>query len=317
MRVLVSILSLLILLSACARQEEPAAVDTTPQTTETAATDTAQVPQPITSELQTPESVLHDPEQDVYFISNINGQPLEADGNGFISRVEAANGTMQAKWIDGERDGVDLDAPKGMGIVGDELWVTDITRIRRFDRRTGQPRGEIPIPNSSFLNDIAVSGDAAIVSDTGMRAGAGGFEPSGTEAIYRVQSSGNVERLASGEMLGKPNGIAASGDAIWVVTFGTNELYQLSDGRKTNVTTLPEGSLDGLVALSGGDVIVSSWDASAVYRGRPGGTFAPLLENIDAPADIGFDEKRNLLLVPHFNENRVSFHRLDAATQGD
>src|SRR5216684_5633777 len=35
----------------------------------------------------TPESVLHDPVQDIYFVSNINGGPTTKDNNGFISRV--------------------------------------------------------------------------------------------------------------------------------------------------------------------------------------------------------------------------------------
>jgi sugar lactone lactonase YvrE len=307
MRFVFSILALVALLAACAREPEPA-VDAASPAPEAAE---APVPEPIAEGLQTPESVLYDPDRDVYYVSNINGSPLEADGNGFISRVNAASGEIEIKWIDGSADGVRLDAPKGMGIVGDELWVTDITTVRRFERVSGAPRGEIQIAGTSFLNDIAVSGETAWVSDTGFRAGEGGFEPSGTDAIYRIERSGAVERIAFGEMLGKPNGLAADGGSLWVVTFGADELYQLSEGEKTIAAKLPQGSLDGLVQLPDGDFLVSSWEGSAVYRGRPGGAFTPLVENIDAPADIGFDTKRNLVLVPHFNENRVSFHRLD------
>src|SRR2546426_6734142 len=36
----------------------------------------------------TPESVLHDTVQDIYFVSNINGSPTAKDNNGFISRVK-------------------------------------------------------------------------------------------------------------------------------------------------------------------------------------------------------------------------------------
>src|SRR5688572_4434899 len=38
----------------------------------------------------TPESVLYDAESDVYLVSNVNGGPTAADGNGFISRVDPA-----------------------------------------------------------------------------------------------------------------------------------------------------------------------------------------------------------------------------------
>ena len=38
----------------------------------------------------TPESVLYDAQRDIYLVTNINGSPLAADGNGFISRVNTS-----------------------------------------------------------------------------------------------------------------------------------------------------------------------------------------------------------------------------------
>ena len=73
----------------------------------------------------TPESVLHDPDADVYLVSNIQGDPFEKDDNGFISRVSPDGVVLELRWIDGAKENVDLDAPKGMAILGDELWVAD------------------------------------------------------------------------------------------------------------------------------------------------------------------------------------------------
>ena len=56
-----------------------------PATTSSAPAQTAD----ITEGLQTPESVLYDAKQDVYFISNINGQATAADNNGYVLRVNA------------------------------------------------------------------------------------------------------------------------------------------------------------------------------------------------------------------------------------
>jgi len=39
------------------------------------------------SELDAPVCVPHDPDQDVYFVSNINGAGTAKDDNGYISRV--------------------------------------------------------------------------------------------------------------------------------------------------------------------------------------------------------------------------------------
>src|SRR5262245_50674756 len=50
----------------------------------------------------TPESVIHDADADVYLVSNINGGAVEADDNGFISRVSPEeNKITELKWIDG------------------------------------------------------------------------------------------------------------------------------------------------------------------------------------------------------------------------
>ncbi|MGH7718701.1 MAG: hypothetical protein ACREON_07655, partial [Gemmatimonadaceae bacterium] len=82
----------------------------------------------------TPESVLYDAEADAYFVSNINGSPGERDNNGFISRVRADGTVDSMRFIAGGRGGVTLNAPKGMALVGDTLWVTDIDAVRAFHR---------------------------------------------------------------------------------------------------------------------------------------------------------------------------------------
>src|SRR5438270_3176709 len=95
---------LLIALVACQKETPapPMKAGAPPMPMTTGTTSTAQ-PVTISQDLQTPESVLYDPEQDVYFISNVNGQPLAADDNGYISRVEAETLKVDPKWIDGAK----------------------------------------------------------------------------------------------------------------------------------------------------------------------------------------------------------------------
>ena len=255
----------------------------------------------------TPESVLHDPLTDAYMVSNINGSPLEADDNGFISLLTPEGEVANLKWIDGASDSVTLHAPKGMAVVGPFLYVADLTTIRRFDRRTGAPRGEFPIPGTSFLNDVAATEDGSVYfTDSGLRAGADGFEPSGTDAVYRLSPEGALDTLARGDSLGRPNGIALAGDTVWVVSFGSGELYRVANGGRADVQKLPKGMLDGLILVVG-DLFVSSWEGESVFRGRPAGRFAEALKGLKAPADIGHDMWRNRILIPLFNENEVRF----------
>ena len=63
-------------------------------------------------DMSTPESALHDPEADVYLVSNINGGPGDRDDNGFISRVSPDGQVLDLKWIDGADPGVTLHAPR-------------------------------------------------------------------------------------------------------------------------------------------------------------------------------------------------------------
>ncbi len=258
----------------------------------------------------TPESVMHDPLRDLYFVANINGSPLAEDDNGFISAVSAEGEVLELKWIDGASDSVTLNAPKGIAVTQGYLYVTDITTIRRFDRRTGAPRGEVPIPGATFLNDITATEDGAVYfTDSGLKAGAGGLEPSGTDAVYRLRPDGTLDTLARGEALGRPNGIAVVGDTIWVVSFGSGELYRVENGAKAGAVKLPRGSLDGLVVYNG-DAFISSWDGESVWRGPVAGGaggFREAITGLAAPADIGHDLWRNRLLIPLFNDNQVRF----------
>jgi hypothetical protein len=276
----------------------------------------ANVPPPMTApapgaivtitHLRAPESVLYDPEQDVYVISNINGQMLSVDDNGFLSRVDGKTLAIEPQWVAAGKNGVTLDAPKGMAILGDTLYVADINTVRKFDRRSGAPRGRIDLAGSSFLNDITTDGTSLYVSDTGVRTGPGTtFFDTGTDAIWKITKD-RAEKLADSRDLHHPNGLDFVDGVLRVVTFRGSELYELAEGKKKNIRTLPWGQLDGLVHLADGTPVVSSWKGDGVYRA--GKTFQPILTGMDAPADLGYDDKRHRLLVPQPGANQVTIH---------
>jgi sugar lactone lactonase YvrE len=258
----------------------------------------------------TPESVLYDADADRYLVSNINGKPGDSDNNGFIS-VLAPDGTVTAlKWIESGKGKAKLDAPKGMGIAKGVLYVADITAVRMFDAKTGAPKGEVKIDKSTFLNDIAVGPDGKVyVSDTGVKFGEKGPEPTGTDAVYVIEK-GKAKPLAQSKDLGGPNGVLVTDKGVVVVTFGTGEVYRLDDkGAKQDASKPPKGMLDGVVSL-GDSLLVSSWEGQALYKGKLGGTYEEVLAGQAAPADIGYDTKRGRVLVPHFLDGTVEAYDL-------
>src|SRR5258705_5522028 len=74
----------------------------------------------------TPESVLHDSTQDIYFVSNINGSPTAKDNNGFIRRVRPDGSIENLKFIEGGPAGVALNSPKCLVRIGATLSVAGI-----------------------------------------------------------------------------------------------------------------------------------------------------------------------------------------------
>lgn len=255
---------------------------------------------------QDPESVLHDPVADVYYVSNVYGMPIDKDGNGFISRVSPDGQVLAAKWA-----ATGLNAPKGMGIVGDTLYVADIDVVRRFHRATAAPLGEIPIPGATFLNDVAVGPDGSVyVTDSGLQMGAGRLQASGTDAVHRILPGGRLQTVARGPELGSPNGIVVDADGgLTVAGMSSGEVYRVGpDGKRTLLRAPSRGQLDGLVRTRGGALLVSEWKRSSVYRIHADAEPEVALRSLPSPADISYDARRDRLLVPLMTVNRLEFH---------
>ena len=251
-----------------------------------------------------PESAIHDTESDVYLVSNINGDPFGSDGRGFISRVSTDGRVLELRWIDGTAEGVTLNAPKGMAIVGNSLYVADVTSVRVFDRSTAKPTGEIPIAGTTFLNDLAHGpGGNLYVTDTGL---APGFEASGTDAIYRISADGEATVLVKSTDLAKPNGLLFDTGRLLMISWDEGTLNEVGDdGKVTVITKLPAGQLDGVVPDGAGGLLISSWEGKCVYRMDSGGNSSVAVGELDAPADLGWDATRDRVIIPWFNEGRL------------
>ena len=264
--------------------------------------------------MRTPESVLYDAEQDVYFVSNVDGNPSEKDGNGFIARVPAEQlGSPELDFVRGGRTGIRLNAPKGMAIVGDTLWVADIDAVRGFNRKTGRPVATIDLApmGATFLNDVAVGpGDTLYIADTGVRFDANGsMSHPGTDRIFAM--AGRTPSVAvEGTILSGPNGVTwdSAGGRLLVAPFtGPTLLGWTPGGRPPNPRRLAAGpgSFDGIELLPDGRLVVTSWADSSVYAVHGDSAMTRLITGLEAPADLGVDTKRGRIMVPLFNQNRV------------
>lgn len=87
-------------------------------------------------------------------------------GTGFISLMAPDGTVLNRKWIAGGENGITLNGPKGLALRGDDLWVANITVVRRFNTRTRQQTGIVDLAplGASFLNDVAAGPDGSLNS---------------------------------------------------------------------------------------------------------------------------------------------------------
>jgi len=317
---LIVALSALVLVGACKTEKS------TPQDTShpagaaasaTPAPDTASAKKlGVLAQMKTPESAHYDADLDVWFVSNINGNASQHDGNGYIVRVPAETTTTAAMFAESGKNGVKLDAPKGIATTADQLWVTDIDAVRVFDKRTGKPIKTISLKaeKATFLNDAVVGPDSAIyITDSGIVFDAkGGITHPGVNRIFRIALSDNkVTEAATGDALESPNGITwdAANSRYLLAPFGGKDVQAWTPGQAPTKIVDGPGGYDGIEVLKDGRILVSSWNDSTVNVVR-NGTLSKLVTGVSGPADIGVDPKRGILAIPRFDQNQVEFWKL-------
>jgi sugar lactone lactonase YvrE len=249
------------------------------------------------------ECVRYDDRADDYIVSNLGGGGDANDG--FLSRVWPDGTVTQLKWIEGGRNGVTLVQPLGLFIKGALIYVADQQAVHKFDRATGAPRGTIAIPDAVRLNDLTVADDGTIyVTDSGSDAAAG--------ALYRIGRDGKVSAFAQrDDALERPNGIALMADGTIVHGGrGVNLVFRDASGKILRERTLPTGRIDGIVPVADGALLVASQDGHNVYRVPATGKAEAVASDIAIPAAIGWDSRRNRLLVPQIRAATLSFYEL-------
>src|SRR5262249_26965449 len=131
------------------------------------------------------------------------------------------------KFIEGGKNGVVLNAPKGLAEHGDTLWVTDIDVVRAFDAKSGAPLDSVALTGAVFLNDIVVAPTGAIyVTDTGIRFDdVGNVLHPGPDRIFRIGPDRVATVAVQGDSLGWPNGITLdqAGKRFIVVQYGAKK----------------------------------------------------------------------------------------------
>ena len=243
-----------------------------------------------------PESVLYDQKRDIIFVANINGEPAEKNETGFISQLEIDGKIRELEWVTG------LNAPKGMGIYQNYLYVSDITDIKVIDIEKKEIVEVIEIPGSSFLNDITIGENGTVY-----------ITDSDTNAIYLV-SNGEITIWLKGDMLQGPNGLYFEKERLLLASFGQEKFKSIDlESKKIHILSDEIGKGDGIAKDKRDNYVVSSWEGELNYifkDGRKVHLLDTREQNIGA-ADIDMIVEDDIVLVPTFFDNRVIAYRLN------
>jgi sugar lactone lactonase YvrE len=247
-----------------------------------------------------PESFIVDPETGEYFVSNVNGVPAERDNNGYITRLDKNLKVVNKEFVKNGTDGIDLNAPKGLAIVGDVLYVTDISSVRGYNKRTGKNVADINLKDKGaiFLNDIVADKEGNIfVSD--MTA----------NIIYRIETAnGNkISELYKGQELDQPNGLIfdpKTGDLL-IASWGGKVLQVGKDGKISPYVAREFVRLDGIDFDNDGNIYVSSFQLGEIYKLTPDKQVTTIKKGLKSPADISVDRAKNLLLIPLMGADKI------------
>ncbi len=243
-----------------------------------------------TKNLATPESVLV--MGNLLYVSLIDGEGAKADGVGGVGILKADGTVLNKEWVTG------LNAPKGMGVFKGKLYVADINEVVKIDIKTAKVEAKIPIKEAVFLNDIAVNSKGEVfVSDT--RLG----------KIYSLIDDKAELFLAD---VKNANGLKLIDDELYILS-GPTLVKVDKDKKQTVLVKGLEAGGDGLEPFNKGEFIATCW-VGLIYHIKADGSFDLLMdsraEKINT-ADIGFNQKKNILYVPTFFKNSVVAYRVE------
>lgn len=207
-----------------------------------------------------------------------------------------------------------LDDPKGLAIVGKDLYVADNRRVIKItpDGKTSVFAAAEAFPDApQFLNDLeADSAGNIYVSDSGDLKGVGG-------AIYKINPQGKVTTIINGKQDARvlaPNGLlmGKTSNCIMVVDFVSGVLYRLEMKKNILIEVAKGfGGGDGIVKGKKDQFFVSDWKNGKVFSVKlEKGVVANgelLKEGFLAAADIAPSIDGKFLLVPDMKAGELVY----------
>lgn len=229
-----------------------------------------------------PETVIALPDGNL-LVSNVCVSRPQSSG--FLSLLNAAGEPLAWRVVDG------LDAPLGMAMLGQRLYVIDKNRLKIFDWPNYELQKTIDL-DTTVANDLAVASDGTVyVTDTAKH------------KVIRLQPDGSQSVLTGEARFPGANGIAIAGGDLYI---GGKRLWRLNLPGGAVETLGPEwlADIDGIEFETDGTMQVTPVAGPLVrFRGDDD------IEIIEGPgissANHGYAASLGLALIPTGYDNTV------------
>ncbi len=254
------------------------------------------------AKFELPESVIYDEKNDVLYVSNIANHPFNKDGSGYISKIGLDGAILELKWLEG------LNAPKGLTIVNEKLYIADVDELVEVEISTKKVK-KYQGSGAVCFNDVTHDKYGNVyVGDTY------------TDSIYRLNQFGQLPLWFYSPNLA-PNGLHIDNDTGDMIIGSWGSLMegwgtpdQTGILVSVNITTKKLkslgkktiGNLDGVESDGKGSYYVTDWSAGNLYKIKKNGRF-DVLKNVskNGAADHEVLIDKNLILIPIMTEGKV------------
>jgi len=252
-----------------------------------------------------PESIAFDAKNKQLYVSNINGSPTDADANGYISQLSLDGSIKELHWLEG------LNAPKGLTIVGNTLYIADINELVVVDIKNKTITQRYSAPNAKFLNDVAADKNGNIYVSAFL-----------TNTIYRLADN-KFEVWLQTDELEVPNGLLVENNQLIVGSWGV-----MTDGFATDIAghlktinldskqiqslgdKTPAGNLDGVESDGNGNYFVTDWMAGKLLHIMPSGITKTLISLDQGSADHIVLHEQGLVIIPMMLSGNVLAYQI-------
>jgi sugar lactone lactonase YvrE len=236
-----------------------------------------------------PETVLPLPD-DTLLVSNMCVSRKQ--GNGFLTLLSAGGEAINWRIVDG------LDAPLGMALVDEQLYVVDNNRVKVFHWPDYRLLETIEL-DASVANDIAVTPDGTIyVTDIARN------------QVIRQMPDGNQSVFGGEARFRRANGIHIDDENLYV---GGERLWRVNLDTGVVTTIGPEWitDIDGIEIEADGTLQITP-AAGPLIRYRSDDDFEILGGDGVSSANHGYAANLKLALIPTGYDNTVIAIRIEA-----